>query len=122
MTWGNLRELFEITLLGMTRDLNGSQFGFKALATAASQEWSKEKGELEPACCLAIDKIMVDMMKLGSQKGGHFLQSDNDGGGGEGLRWTSEMAGPRKLRQTCRQVGQRALSGLAEPHEGAPDP
>lgn len=42
----DLRELFEITLQGMIRDLNGSQFGFKALATAASQQWSKEKGEL----------------------------------------------------------------------------
>lgn len=69
----DLRELFEITLQGMTRDLNGSEFGFKALATAASQEWSEE-------CCLAMDKITVDMMKLGSQKGGYFLQSNNDGG------------------------------------------
>lgn len=42
----DLRELSEITLQGMTRDLNGGQFGFKALATAASQQWSKEKGEL----------------------------------------------------------------------------
>ena len=42
----DLRELFEIILQGMIRDLNGSQFGFKALATAASQQWSKEKGEL----------------------------------------------------------------------------
>lgn len=29
---------------------------------------------------------MVDMMKLESQKGGHFLQSDNDGG-----RWGTQM-------------------------------
>ena len=42
----DLRELFEIILQGMIRDLNGSQFGFKALATAASQQWSKEKGGL----------------------------------------------------------------------------